>query len=96
MPSERTYAAANVVCIEPCKALAKRTPTAIPSGMLCKVTASTSMVTRCKLDEAPPETADQGGGEGSHCPEKAEKRHQTKSPQLLVAKQIYQIVQTFQ
>jgi len=52
-------------------------------------------VTRCKLDEAPPETADQGGGEGSHCPEKAEK-DTNKKPQLLVAKQIYQIVQTFQ
>lgn len=49
MPSDKTSALAAVICIFPARKPAYITPTAIPSGMLCKVTAKTIIVVRLSV-----------------------------------------------
>ena len=48
MPSDRASAPAAVICVLPERYPAYTTPTAMPSGMLCSVTASTIIVVRCR------------------------------------------------
>ena len=49
MPSVSASALAAVICEPPARKPAYITPTAIPSGMLCSVTANTIMVVRPSL-----------------------------------------------
>ena len=49
MPRDSTSALAAVICAFPARKPAYITPTAIPSGILCRVTASTIMVVRPSL-----------------------------------------------
>ena len=49
MPRDKTSALAAVICSLPARKPAYMTPTAIPSGMLCRVTASTIIVVRQSL-----------------------------------------------
>ena len=49
MPRDSTSALAAVICAFPARKPAYITPTAMPSGMLCRVTANTIMVVRPSL-----------------------------------------------
>ena len=48
MPRDSARAAIRVICASPASQPAYTTPTAMPSGILCSVTASTSMVVFCR------------------------------------------------
>ena len=49
MPRDNANALAAVICVFPARKPAYITPTAIPSGMLCRVTANTIIVVRLSL-----------------------------------------------
>ena len=53
MPRAKEMAAANVTDAPVCKDMANASPTAMPSGILCNVTANTSKVVRFSEDVGP-------------------------------------------
>ena len=53
MPRDSASALAAVICVFPARKPAYITPTAIPSGILCKVTASTIIAVRLRLLRGP-------------------------------------------